>query len=320
MEVYCGLIEFEVPLFCAADVLGKSFDIKIADVSGTLTLPSLPVWGKNESDPLHKCLIPPKLAQTWQIGEKPLFWGKPTSYPSGTSLVERALLQFELEKNNKESKLIDIYRDFERWYNLFSQYSKLQTKSVRQKRKVWGDSPRGLDLYISNDTELKRISKSDLQEPIVIELSNKDTSLHYPQVVNNCSWASKSWKPRLEYQLLLQAYTSVTEEDWRSVIIESSAALEISLSQRVKNEPSIQGVKFSDKLLKKFRMLSGSFELLDILGIKCPIKDFKTKLLEPRNKVVHKGKFPTKGDALEYLNNVETVLDFFSPKLYDNTP
>lgn len=318
MEVYCGLIKFQEPLFCAADALGQSFNIEIAGVVGTLTLPSLPAWGKKESDPLHKCLIPPELAQTWKIGEKPLFWGIPTSYPLGTSLVELALLQFELEKNNKDSKLIDIYRDFENWYNLFSQYSKLQTKSVRQKPKGWGNSPKCLDLYISNDAELKRVSKSDLQESLVIELSNKDTSLHYQQVVNNCSWASRSWKPRLEYQLLLQAYTSVTEEDWRSVIIESSAALEISLSQRVKNEPSIQGIKFSDKLLKKFRMLGGSFELLEILGIKCPIN--KTKLLDPRNKVVHTGKFPTKDEALEYLNEVETVLDVFSQKLYDDTP
>ena len=102
MEVYCGLIEFEVPLFCAADALGQSFNIEIAGVVGTLTLPSLPAWGKNESDPLHKCLIPPELAQAWKIGDKPLFWGMPTSYPSGTSSVEQALLQFELEKNNKD--------------------------------------------------------------------------------------------------------------------------------------------------------------------------------------------------------------------------
>lgn len=63
MRKVFGIVEFAEALFCAADSLGQTVNISLAERAGTLTLPSLPEWGENEQDPLHKPLLGPPLAR-----------------------------------------------------------------------------------------------------------------------------------------------------------------------------------------------------------------------------------------------------------------
>ncbi|MCG7851323.1 MAG: hypothetical protein MIO92_02270, partial [Methanosarcinaceae archaeon] len=115
MRKILGILEFTKSLYCASDSLGQTVDILLAGVEGKLTLPSLPEWGENETDPLHKPLLGPESARTWKRGETLIYWGSPTSYPTGTATVELALLEFTLEAENYDTNAQKIYDACGEW-------------------------------------------------------------------------------------------------------------------------------------------------------------------------------------------------------------
>lgn len=128
MHKVLGILEFTKQLYCDADSLGQATDISLAGFAGKLTLPSLPEWGENETDPLHKTLLGPEPARTWKRGETLIYWGSPTSYPTGTATVELALFEFDLESDNYDTNAQKIYDTFGTWLNLFEDYVKLITR------------------------------------------------------------------------------------------------------------------------------------------------------------------------------------------------
>ncbi|MBK8968379.1 MAG: hypothetical protein IPM36_17285 [Lewinellaceae bacterium] len=120
-----GIVEFTPTLYCAHDALGQSVPVTIAGANGTLTMPSLPEWKKDEKDPLRHKLVPPTDVKTWKSDGYPINWGRPVEYPSGRSGVEKALLKFTVKTPNDESQ--KIYEAFPNWLHLFKQYVQLLT-------------------------------------------------------------------------------------------------------------------------------------------------------------------------------------------------
>jgi hypothetical protein len=64
-------------------------------------------------------------------------------------------------------------------------------------------------------------------------------------------------------------------------------------------------------------MLSGRFELVRVLGIQLPNKDYEKLVMEPRNDVVHKADFPARQIVNQYITEVEELLRLFSPVIYE---
>ena len=126
--VLLGIVTFSTELFCAKDALGQSVNVCIGAVPGKLTLPFLPQWRDKEDDPLHKPLLGPPAARNWKRGDTPFTWGSPCSYPNGDSLVERALLEFNVEPNDCRTRAQEIYKSFPDWLNLFHEYVVLLTR------------------------------------------------------------------------------------------------------------------------------------------------------------------------------------------------
>ena len=62
-------------------------------------------------------------------------------------------------------------------------------------------------------------------------------------------------------------------------------------------------------------MLSGRFELVRLLGIALPEKDYVTLIVNPRNDVIHRADFPSKALSNQAITEVEELLRLFSPQL-----
>jgi hypothetical protein len=309
-----GIIEFSSPVLFAKDSLGQAVEISIASNIATLILPSLPEWTEGEADPLHKPLVPPPAAKTWKRDKHPIFWGHPMSYPSGEAQVERALLEFNIPAEGAEEAYQEIYRGFRGWLNLFEQYVVLLTTQNTRRAIEGGDGPSLLELLDVSKGRPTHISRKR-SESITINLSGLDESLHLEQLSEACRLASLQLAPRLEYAMLLESYYARRSADYRKAIIEAATALEICLTGRILEEFETQGISFGEKLLKKFRMLSGRFELIRLLDISLPDKNYDDLILNPRNDVIHRAIFPDKRIANQVISEVEELLRAFSPTL-----
>lgn len=313
-----GLIEFSDELYCASDSLGSSVNIVLANYPATLTLPSLPIWELNEKDPLRKYLTGPKPADKWKRGNDLIFWGRPTSYPDGNSLVKFALLEFSLDPEVIENVTQEVYSCFPAWLDLFEKYVILLTKQNTKNRIVSNKGGHsGLELLHDNGKKLNFIQSKNF-ESIQILLDSDDESLHYEQFTKASHLSSNNLKPRLEYQLLLEAYFARLKDDYRKVIIEGASALEVCLTSRIQEEFDRQGIIFGKKLLDKFRMLSGRFELVRILGINLPDIDYQTVIINPRNDVVHRASYPDRETAYLFIKEVEDLIYLLTPQLHED--
>jgi len=313
-----GIVKFSPALCCAANALGCSVDVSVGGIKGTLTLPSLPDWGIKEDDPLHMPLLGPGQARSWKQGEDLIFWGKPHSYPDGESVVEQALFQFQLEPENFESGAERIYNGFGPWLDLFEKYVILISTQGRCSR-VALKNPRANQIHLLHHEESKPGFKHiTYPQSIAVNIATGG-DLQRQQFEEISRMSSELLPPRLEYLLLLEAYTARRNEDYRKAIIEAANALEVSLTNRIAEEFRIQGVSFGEKLLKKFRMLGGRFELARLLSIPLPPKDYETLVIGPRNDVVHKAGFPDEKIVHQVITEVEEVLRLFSPIIHEAT-
>ena len=313
--VLVGIVTFSTELFCAKDALGNSVNVHIGAVLGKLTLPFLPQWRDKEDDPLHKPLLGPPAARNWKRGDTPIIWGWPCSYPNGDSLVERALLEFNVEPNDCRIRAQRIYRSFSDWLDLFHEYVVLLTRQNTRCRVSGGTGPGDLELLLQDSDGVKHIGKTD-PETISIEMSSEDESLHLKQFEEASHFASLRLRPRLEYRLMLGAYRARRDADYRKALIEAATALEVCLTNRALEEFAKQGISFGKGLLEKFRTLNGRFELLRLLGVSLPSKSYKDLIVDPRNDVIHRADFPSKKLANQVIAEVEELLRLFSPQLH----
>lgn len=314
-----GIIEFSSPLFCAKDSLGQSIDISIANNDAIFSLPSLPEWVENEPDPLHKPLVPPMNAKNWKEGKKPIYWGSPDYYPTGESSVRKAFLECNIPSKIAQDVCQDIYQGFHEWLKLFENYVLLLTTQNTRCIIEGGEGPGSLILYDSTESQLKPISK-ERPKPLIITHYDCDESLHLEQLIEACRLASLKLAPRPEYSILLEAYNARRNADFRKAIIEAATALEICLTSHISEEFKKRGITFGEKLLKKFRMLGGRFELIRLLDILLPDKDYETLILNPRNDVVHQPIMPEKRIADQVITEVEQLLRAFSPGFSQDAP
>ncbi|MDP3059116.1 MAG: hypothetical protein Q8N36_06625 [bacterium] len=318
MRKVFGLIEFAETVICAGDSMGQTVSISLAQHAGSLTIPSLPKWDKNERNPLKKTLLGPPPARTWKRGEDLISWGRPTSYPCGTSAVERVLLEFSLESEEANANIQNIYAAFPSWLRLFEQYVTLLTTQNTNKGISGGDGPGRLEVLFEENSGLTHIPCS---APVGISLTieGPDRLLHLDQLREATSIASSGLRPRLEYQILLEAYRARRNADYRKAIIEGATALEMCLTTRILEEFKTKDISFGKELLNKFRMLGGRFELIKLLGINLPEKDYEKLISTPRNEVVHRGVFPDEALANQVIAEVRELLQLFLPKLHEDT-
>ncbi len=149
-------------------------------------------------------------------------------------------------------------------------------------------------------------------------LSSNDTSLKCDQLKLVCKLCSSEKIPSIEYRVLLESYRAFENKDFRKSILEAATAVELSLTKRLMCELESLGINFGDKLLYKFRMLGGRFELSRLLEIELPNNNYKELLIEPRNEVVHKATFPDRRVASEAIRVAEELLKTCSSEISES--
>ena len=304
-----GLLEFAPTLYVSADLLGGEYEIHIAGKRGTLFFPSLPAWSEKETDPLRTHLVAPERCRTWKQGEQPVFWGSPTSFPSGESQVHRAFLEFEV---SGISEVQAIYREFTSWKELLYQYIKILTTQWTDNRITVVHETHHLSLF-QDSKALTPIRDEDITS-IMLTMSEGDESLHRNQLIISLEAASARKNPRIEYRLLLNALEARGRDDFRMAIIDAATAVEICLHSKIKEKCKALGISFADDLLKKYSMLGGKIELSKLVGI-LPKKDYIKTFNEPRNSVLHKAFFPDKSGATRMILAATELLTEIQPDI-----
>ncbi len=315
MEIL-GIVEFTPTLYCAQDALGQSVPVTIAGANGTLSMPLLPEWGKSEKDPLrHKLGAPPE-AKGWKSGGYPIHWGQPVEHPSGHSTVEKALLKITIKNTTDEEISQKIYAAFPNWLHLFKQYIQLLTTQYTMgENRIVIDRYKNLMLFEFPNDKFEHVPNSQ-HDALAIEIGGKDTSIHLIHLQEACRLASLQAEPRLEYALLLEAYSAKAVGDYRKAIIETATALEVGLTNRIIQEFQTLNIFFGEALLNKYQTLGRRLELAQLLKILKPDQETRKLIVEPRNDVIHKGVAPDRKMINAAIEKASSLLHFLSPTVY----
>ena len=313
--VIYGIVDFPFPLLCSADALGQSVRVEIGGHVGKLILPSLPRITSRSDVPSLPNLLGPLCTRGWERAEKKLYWGRVVSHPSNDSYVDLALLEFKFSERNAHVTAREIYSAVDSWLEHFGNFVTVLTKQNTYNYVSVDGSPDRVELFASFDSEFVSIPRSQ-KRVIKVELLDDDIALHLSQLRDASRLASKGYVLKLEYELLLEAYKARRNNDYRKAIIEAANAIEAGLTTRIHEEFRRQKINFGKKLLNKYRMLGGRFELSRILGISLPDKDYEKLIIEPRNDVVHSRSFPTKLTARKAVDESASLLSILVPKFY----
>jgi hypothetical protein len=80
---------------------------------------------------------------------------------------------------------------------------------------------------------------------------------------------------------------------------------------------SASGITFVDELVKRFQALGGKLELARIVGVSLPDIDYKTRLVTPRNGVIHRGMFASREAAADAIRVTDELLRAICPSLQE---
>jgi len=234
-------------------------------------------------------------------------------------MIRRGLIEFQTDADSCDAAAQKIYDAFRSWFHLFEQYVKLFTPQRTSGAHVVSESPGPIRLFVEESNQLRPVS-TNREMRINIYMSWKDESLHLDKLKEACRLSSLGLHPRLEHQLMLEAYSARNNADFRKAIIEAATALEVVLTNRALEEFRIRDISFGNALLKKFRALGGRLELVKVLEIQFPDKDKKyvDLIVNPRNEVIHTGQSPAEPLVNQVITEVERLVRWFSPQVHQD--
>jgi hypothetical protein len=314
---FYGLVTFDRPIMCAHETLGGIGEVVLGGINGYLKIPNPAEWTAETKEPLRQPLLPPDDASTWKLGDEPFEWGTPFEYPEGTASVKMALLVFNLKESEIPDSGTQIYRNFDNWIELFVGYVELITKHYLFHRvKMSGNQPSGFDLFCwdSDNKPCRPYKRESLHVSLTLPSKNSYLKLH--QFNKICELSSSQQQMPLEYTLQLEAYKAIEKKDYRKAIFESSASAEIVITKAIISKLESDGISYKEKLLSKFRMLGGRFELAEMIKVPLPPLNFKNDLIEPRNNVVHRADPGTYENAKRVVCCTDQLLEMQPTALF----
>ena len=306
-----GIVKFEEPLLCHKDLLGNTFPVCIGGVDGQLQLPISPIESGRPADPLREFLLPPRDAKAWKQGEAPIRWGRryANQYPNGHPDIWRMLLRFDLPPEDVSNLSTLVHQNFKLWRTRFFEgLDLLSTRWLVDSCVIQSSQPEDLDLFIWNQSG--KVERPDIKEPvriISISSSKPDPALTHAHLLDACRLASNGLDLPEPYRFQLVAHRAIGEKDFRKAIVETAVASEIALTQTIEARLLNDNVSYAEKILKKFRMLSGRIDLAIAMGLHVPT-DVKSHLVEPRNLVAHRGYAPSEEEAVKAVKATESIL------------
>jgi len=310
-----GVLTLSEEILCKKEVLGKTFNARIADINVDLHFPFYPSVTNNLSEEAmvgsNYCLVPPALGPKWKRGDEDLYWGRSILQPSGESCVKLLALSFECENAHINSYAEKIYNSITKWEHSFIDYLKLETKQSIHRDKNITRNPCGLELiadkYIPKHVEMTLFGY----------LHTTEKFASYENIFNAITFADSTKEFQPEYQMLLSSYKARRFDQNRPAIIDACSALEICLVNYIKTRCQELNLD-SDLFLKiKFRSLGDRISLAQALDPNFPAGDYETKVVKPRNDIAHNREiYPSDSVTDELILCVEKCLTHYSDGKY----
>ena len=311
MEFY-GLLTFSEGLLFKKEVLGRSFDTKIAGIDISICFPCY-CSGKDQRK--SEDLSCPLEAQNRKVklkrnGDK-INWGYPNILPSGNSVVYAVMvIAYCKDKEEVEEVSQKLYSAIKQWERSFVDYICLCTKQSVGGLIYTDSSNCRLELF-----DDKYINNHSHKFVFNMYLHSKDEYLSIKQVEEALSFATSNKELLLEYQMLLSAYKAKNVEQYRQAVVDACSAVEICLNNQIEKYCQKKELD-SDILFKKYWSLGDKFSLIMKIDNQFNISNPFDRIVSPRNKVVHKNEFPDAKTTWDLLIAVEECLKLYNTYYY----
>lgn len=306
MQKITGLLTLSEGILCRKEVLGKSFKAQIENKEVDIFFPQYPdIEGNDPVIGISAPLLPPLIAKKWKRGEEELLWGYPMHYPSGESCIELLAMSAECNTETVNDDADSLYGAIKRWEHAFVDYLKVETKQGTGRDKNIRRRSCTLELF----------SNEYIQENGIKELFGYIPNLKHFASCDNIEraivFANTGKELKTEYQMLLSAYEARKSNQNRRSILDACAAVEIMLVNQITKYCQSIGLP-SEVLLKKYLYLGDRFDLVKTLSTSFPREDYRTKIITPRNKVMHnKDVYPSDQTTDDLVKCVEVFLKHF---------
>ena len=304
MEIV-GYIKLINGLRVTSECLEKSFNIKVNGVQGSLLIPSIPTNLSMVLPGIMPKLIQPK--SHIQFNEDLFEWGRLYSRPSGESIVNRFMIEFEYRTISEFDQIGSKIREgIGSWIirfreNLFAFEYNIDAPGFKVINSIQDD----YKLYYRLNVEESSIKDLDKDPEEVFLLIEEPITLK--DLAQTIKITSENKHLILEYQLLKDANQALLNDNYRKSILDCASALELCLTNALKRGLPIKGT-FLVEILKMNNTIRKKRDLMKFTQQKLPDYDYQQSIEDLRNRAIHIGKTPTEIEAKKAYKIVKEVV------------
>ena len=305
---YFGILEFKKEVFCFGDVLDMEFRFS---VNGSLFSIFTPKVAELPPEKGFDVLLAPKKLNVFKKE-----WGTVYRRPNiivgikavcfGTVLSEHAVNTLFAKVPEWKSKLENIFELM--MHRLMPEQENIRLAKISDGRVC---AYTGINLFTISEKMITEIPNPHSMPAIRVNLVNDSWCLSSQQFKECFEMASASVPLSQTYVLLLAAYRAFTRNDYRSAVVLGGCAIENSILKKIVcycKEKNIELKRPIGELGKKFKKLKE-------YNIDIPVEDYKTRILEVRNNVTHKGIDVGEANTLRYLEDCRSLICVYEPSI-----
>lgn len=306
-NTYVGLLQLPRGIICKNEVLGKLCRTNIGGVKVGVHLPVF-VEGENK----HRILRSAPAGIQYEID-----WGYENQL-NKTSIIKATNVLF---CGTAEQAAI-VYSSFPKWLNRFKALVKMHVydfyrdsicQAIQRGEDGIADKETGLLLNQLYDGKWKYVHNPDNTILALLD-SNMENEGFSLDELSRVIFHSGEEKPFSEsHYFLSEACGAYQRQDNRGCVIFAGIALEYGIINRVKKYCKDHGQIFSP-----LGTLGNKFQKLKDLGIEIPIVDYKTRIVNYRNDVVHKGIAVSDSEAKKFWMDCSLLIQAYDNNLYYN--
>lgn len=309
-----GIINFKEGIRLKKTCLNRSYDIIVGSVKGKLKTPKLPLnFNKVSSDEWNSQLLeepPSDIKYRYNIE-----WGRTVSFPSGDSIVKYVKIEFKIPEAKKVNETGEkINSDLPDWITRFKENlaalghnPKLPSTIVEQGEYI------NFELAYKENDKLDRISPKGLSGNITVILREAISLSVFKKCI---SITNEGKSPITEYSLLRDAQYALSEKNYRKSILDSATALEVCLANQLIRKLKIKE-KIHKEILSNYNSISKKRKLLKTLGTKLLNHNYKNKVEDLRNRVIHAGITPSEKETRNAYKIVRETVDYLTKNKFN---
>ena len=307
VNTYVGLIQLPRGIVCKNEVLGKLLRTNIGGVIVGLQMPVIAEGEENK----HGILKAAPAGIQYDID-----WGYGIRFPYKTSLIKAVSVLF---KGTAEQAAL-IYTAFPEWLDRFMAIVKMHIYDFYRESTSQGiqigedgiyDKKTGLLLNRLDEGRWKYVQNPDNIISATID-PNMDNDGFSQNELSQIAIKAGEAKPFSEsHYFLSEACGAYQRWDNRSCVIFAGIALEYGIISRVKKYCNDHNQPFVH-----LGTLGNKFQKLKDLGINIPINDYKTRIVNYRNDVAHKGIAVTDVEAKRFWEDCFLLIQTYDNELF----